>query len=45
MLADQLKSKNVGVDRKGLAAAAAEPLLTSIDSLRFIRLSSLDSVR
>jgi hypothetical protein len=26
-----------------LAAAAAEPLLTSIDSLRFSRLSSLDS--
>ena len=45
MLADQLKSKNVGVDSKELAAAERDPFLTSIDSLRFSRLSSLDSVR
>ena len=43
MLADQLKSKNVGVDSKELAAAERDPFLTSIDSLRFSRLSFLDS--
>ena len=34
MLADQLKSKKVGVDSKRLAAAEGDPFLTTIDSLR-----------
>ena len=35
MLADQMKSRKVGVDSKRFAAAEGDPFLTSIDSLRF----------
>jgi hypothetical protein len=35
MLADQLKSENVGGDSKELAAAEGDPFLTIIDSLGF----------
>jgi hypothetical protein len=47
MLADQMKSRKVGVDSKRFAPAEGDPFLTSIDSLRFNdrRHSTLVAVR